>query len=167
MLPEGEPAKGPNMSTYLGLHYHLIFATKDRRPFFKPDIRDRVHEYLGGTVNGLGGESRTVGGVADHVHLLVSLRATNRLSDFLRDLKKGSSFWIKNELKLRQFQWQDGYAALTVSPSGRNAVAKYIREQEAHHRKRSFREEFMEILKKAEINYDPRFINDDTREYLG
>jgi len=155
------------MSTYLGLHYHVIFATKDRRPFLKPGIRERVHEYLTGTVKGLDGECRIVGGVADHVHLLVSLRATHRLSDFMRELKKSSSNWIKEELKLPLFQWQDGYAALTVSPSARAEVAGYIGNQEEHHRKRSFREEFESLLRKAGIPYDAKYLEDDTRDYVG
>ena len=155
------------MSTYLGLHYHLIFTTKDRRPFIKPDQQPRLQEYLGGIVTSLDGKCRIAGGVEDHVHLLVSLKATHRLSDFMRELKKGSSIWFKETFESKMFQWQEGYAAITVSPSGRSDVTDYIRNQTEHHQKRTFREEFLRILKLAEIDYDPKYIEDDTREYLG
>ena len=78
-------------STYLSLHYHIVFSTKERRPFIKDPWRSKMHEYLGGTVRGLGGIPECIGGVADHVHLLVGLKATHCLADFLRELKKASS----------------------------------------------------------------------------
>jgi putative transposase len=78
-------------STYLSLHYHLVFGTKNREPFLVAEWRSRLHEYLGGTISGLGGFPQRVGGVADHVHLLIGLKATHRLADVLRELKKASS----------------------------------------------------------------------------
>ncbi len=155
------------MSTYLGLHYHLIFSTKDRRPFIQAEFQPRLHEYLGGTVASLGGKCRIAGGVEDHVHLLVSPKATHTLADFMRKLKKGSSVWFKEMAKSNLFQWQEGYAAITVSPSARSDVTDYIRNQAEHHRKKSFGDELIRILELAEIEYDPKFINDDTREYVG
>lgn len=147
------------MSTYLSLHYHIIFSTKHREPWLLPALRSRVHEYLGGTVKGLGGEIHGVGGVSDHVHLLVSLRATHYLSDFMRELKKTSSAWTKDECKLAGFGWQDGYCALTVSPSARSAVHNYIVSQEKHHRTRSFREELIDLLEKAGIDYEKKYLD--------
>lgn len=146
------------MSTYLGLHYHVIFSTKHREPWLEPELRPRVHEYLGGVVKGLGGEVQCIGGVGDHVHLLLSLRATHCLADFMRELKKASSTWIKGSCQLRGFRWQDGYCALTVSPSARVGVRHYIAGQEAHHRGRSFREELVEVLEKAGIAYDQKYL---------
>lgn len=131
------------MSTYLGLHYHIIFATKDRRPFIKPDQQPRLHEYLGGIVASLDGKCRISGGVEDHVYLLVSLKATHRLSDFMRELKKGSSIRFTETFGERRFQWQEDYAGITVSPSGRSEVTDYIRNQAEHHRKKTSREEFL------------------------
>ncbi len=142
------------MSTYLSLHYHIIFATKDREPWFNPSIRPRVHEYLGGVVTGLGGETHGIGGTGDHVHLLVSLKATHCLADFMRELKKASSAHVKETYRLEGFAWQNGYCALTVSPSGRAAVHDYIAKQEEHHRGKSFREELEEFLTKAGIAYE-------------
>src|SRR5262245_25418690 len=80
-------------STFLSLHYHIVFSTKERRPLIKPMWRPRLHEYLGGAIRGLGGIPEIVGGVEDHVHLLAGLRATHRLADFMQELKKASSIW--------------------------------------------------------------------------
>ncbi len=146
-------------STYLSLHYHLVFSTKNREPMIVPAWRPRLHEYLGGIVQGLGGVSQRVGGVEDHVHLLFGLRATHCLADFMRELKKASSVWVHEEIGSQQFAWQEGYAAFTVGATARPAVARYIDYQEEHHRAKSYREELIEILVKADIEYDPRYLD--------
>ena len=145
------------MSTYLSLRYHLIFATKDREPCIAAEWRPNLHRYLGGIVANLDGNAHMVGGTADHVHLLVELRATHALADFMRDLKRGSSSWIHSDVPLKTFAWQEGYAAITVSPSGVDEIRRYIADQEEHHRKRSSREELLLILERAGIKYDSRF----------
>ena len=146
-------------STRTGLHYHLIFATKNREPLISDDWRTRLHAYLGGTVGGLEGVPQAIGGVADHVHLLVSLKPTHCLADFVRDLKKASSTWAAVASRKHRFQWQEGYAAFTVSPSARAAVQKYIEQQEEHHRHQSLREELIEFLQKSGIEYDERYLD--------
>ena len=146
-------------STYLSLHYHLVFGTKNREPFIVPEWRCRLHEYLGGTISGLGGFPEGIGGVADHVHLLVGLKATHCLADVLRELKKASSAWIHEKIGFRPFVWQEGYAAFTVSATAREAVQKYIANQEEHHRTRSFREELIKLLGRARIEYDPKYLD--------
>ena len=145
-------------STYTSLHYHLIFATKQRAPLIAPAWRAEFHAYLGGIVKGLHGHPEGVGGVADHVHLLVSLKPTACLSDFMRELKKSSSAWAK-ETKSQDFQWQENYAAFTVSASARESVQRYIANQEEHHRTRSFREELVQFLEKSGMTYDPRYLD--------
>jgi REP element-mobilizing transposase RayT len=144
-------------STYLSLHYHLVFATKNRMASIAPEWRSRLHEYLGGTIAGLGGFSQGVGGVADHVHLLVGLKATHCLADVLRELKKASSAWVHQQIGVQAFAWQEGYAAFTVSAPTRPAVQQYIANQEDHHRARSSRDELLDLLAKAGIDYDPRY----------
>ncbi len=146
-------------STYLSLHYHLVFGTRNREPCIALSWRPRLHEYLGGTISGLSGSSQGVGGVADHVHLLVGLRATHCLADVLRELKKASSLWVHEQIGLRSFAWQEGYAAFTVSATARAAVQNYIARQEEHHRRKSFREELVEMLSKAGIEYDPKYLD--------
>ena len=146
-------------STYLSLHYHLVFGTKNREPLIAPEWRARLHDYLGGTIRGLGGFPEGVGGVADHVHLVAGLRATHCLADVLRELKKASSAWVHEEIGLRAFAWQEGYAAFTVSATARDAVRHYIANQEEHHRVKSFREELVEMLQKAGIEYDVKYLD--------
>ena len=145
-------------STHTSLLYHLVFATKDRQSLILPPWRGRLHEYLGGVVTGLGGTPLGVGGVADHVHLLVGLKPTHCLSDFMRELKKASSVWAAATSGL-PFQWQEGYAAFTVSASARAEVQRYIAQQEEHHRVRTFREELVEFLVKTGTAYDERYLD--------
>ncbi len=144
-------------STFLSLHYHIVFSTKERRPLITPVWRARLHDYLGGTVNGLGGFSQEMGGVADHVHLLVGLKATHCLADFMRELKKASTAWAQENGE-RLFTWQDGYAAFTVSASMREKVRHYIQKQEQHHAKRDFVAELKELLGKHDVKYNPIFL---------
>lgn len=146
-------------STFLSLHYHIIFSKKDSLPLIDAVWRDRLHEYLGGTVPGLGGFPQGVGGMADHVHLLVGLKTTHCLADLMRELKKASSVWVHEEIKLREFAWQEGYGAFTVSPPSRPQVQKYIANQAGHHRVKSFREELVEFLEKAGVAYEDRFLD--------
>ena len=144
-------------STFLSLHYHIVFSTKERRPLIRESWRARFHEYLGGTVRGLGGIPEIVGGVEDHVHLLIGLKATHCLADFMRDLKRTSSNWaVENHEKL--FAWQDGYAAFTVSVSNIESVRKYIQNQPEHHQKLTFQDELVRLLEKHGVQYKPEFM---------
>jgi len=146
-------------STYSSLHYHLIFGTKSREPWIVPAWRDRLHEYLGGTIAGLGGAPQGAGGVADHVHLLIGLKPSHCLSDLVRELKKASSGWVHDKLQCPAFAWQEGYAAFTISATSRGALQTYIANQEEHHRLKSYREELEMMLQKAGITYDPQYID--------
>ena len=145
-------------STFISLHYHIVFSTKHRKPLIDPTWRNRLHEYLGGTVSGLNGISQGVGGTEDHVHLLLGLRSTHCLADFMRELKKATSAWVHQELGLRHFAWQEGYGAFTVSPPACDGVKQYIANQEEHHRKQTFHDEFVELLKRSGIPYDPQWL---------
>lgn len=146
-------------STYLSLHFHAVFSTKHREPLLAGDWRHELHEYLGGTIRGLDGHPRSVGGVADHVHLLFDLKSTHCLSDFMRELKKASSAWVRERSGQKQFAWQEGYAAFTVSANALTGVRHYIANQEEHHRNKSFREELIEFLKRASVDYDPQYLD--------
>lgn len=146
-------------STYLSLHCHVTFSTKNREPLIDSAWRDRLHEYLGGTIRGLDAIPESVGGITDHVHLLLGLKATHCLADLVREIKKASSKWVHEEIGFASFAWQEGYAAFTVSPSARPAVKAYIANQEEHHRVKTFREELVEFLHRAGIEYDPRYLD--------
>jgi len=145
-------------STYLSLHYHLVFSTKLRRPVIHEEWQARLHEYLGGTINGLGGFSEGVGGIADHVHLLIGLKATHCLADVLRELKKSATNWVHNEIGQSDFAWQEGYFAFTVSPTAREGVKRYIANQAEHHRREDFRTELIELLQIAGVAFDPQYL---------
>jgi REP element-mobilizing transposase RayT len=133
-------------STYLSLRYHIIFSTKHRKPWILDPWHSRLHEYLGGTVRGLGGVPESVGGVEGHVHLLVGLRATHTLADFVRELKKSATGWVRDQQLQSDFAWQEGYSAFTVSPNARQGVRSYIANQVEHHRRRSYVDELQRIL---------------------
>ncbi len=145
-------------STHLSLHYHLVFSTKDRLPTITKDCRDNLHAYLGGITRELKGVPLAIGGVEDHVHLLVGLRATHRLDYVLRDVKSGSSLWAHDTAGRRKFDWQPGYAGVTVSPSQLERVKRYILNQEKHHQRQSFQEEYLALLKLSGIEYDERYV---------
>jgi putative transposase len=146
-------------STFLSLHYHLVFSTKHREPTIAASWRERLHDYLGGIIRGLDGFPQGVGGVADHVHVLVGLKATHCLADVMRELKKASSVWTHEEIGAKDFAWQEGYAAFTVSPTSRPAVKQYIARQEQHHAQLSFRAELIAMLERAGIEYDPKYLD--------
>ena len=145
-------------STHLSLHYHIVFSTKGRAPLIADIWRERLHAYLGGILKSLGAVPQAIGGVADHVHLLVGLRASACLADVVRSLKANSSHWVHDEIGALEFAWQEGYGALTVSASLCRQVAEYIARQEAHHQNRSFEREYSELLKRSGIDYDERYL---------
>ena len=140
--------------TFTQFHYHIVFSTRHRAPTITPDIRQRVWEYLGGIVRAEGGIALTVGGVADHVHLLVTLRQTVEFPEFMRVLKSRSSAWAHEMFPAAGLWWQTGYGAFTVSHSGLKAVSEYIDGQEEHHAKQSFQDEFRLFLRKHGVEPD-------------
>jgi putative transposase len=144
---------------WLNLNYHLVFSTKGREPVIAAAWRSKLHGYFRGVVEGLGGQCEIVGGADDHVHLLVRLNAMHRLADVMRELKKASSAWVREDRAQRGFAWQEGYAAFTVSASGMDEVRRYIENQEEHHRERSFREELVIMLKRSGVKYDERYLD--------
>ena len=147
-------------ATHLSLHFHLIFSTKYRLRSITKDWRPNLHAYLGGIVKAINGAPLAIGGIEDHVHLLVGLRATHRLDYVLRDIKSESSGWVHKVVGRKKFEWQSGYLGLTVSPSQIEAVKNYIFNQEEHHKKKRFQEEYLELLKLSGIDYDERFLWD-------
>ena len=123
----------------------------------QPAWRGDLHAYLGGIIRTANGIAESVGGVSDHVHLLIGLRATHRLADVVRELKSVSSGWVHDQIGVRDFAWQEGYGAFTVSPSQRETVRHYI-EQQAEHRTRTFHEEYLELLRRSGVEFDERYL---------
>jgi len=145
--------------SFTNLLYHIIFSTKDRRPIITIDQQPRLYDCIGGIVREMGGISLGVNGMEDHVHLLAKLRPDLALSDVLRELKSNATGWMHDVFpRLSDFSWQRGYAAFTVSQSHLQQVQRYVARQKEHHRKVSFRDEFIRFLKVNNIEFDERFI---------
>jgi putative transposase len=144
-------------STFFSLHYHVVFSTKERRPLLRATWRSRLHEYIGGTIRGLGGVAEKIGGVEDHLHLLMSLRTTNAPADFVREIKKASSGWVKEQFDPR-FAWQEGYAVFSVSYTHSLALRRYIETQEEHHQKVGFVDELKRLLLRNGVDYDAQYL---------
>ena len=145
-------------STHVSLHSHLVFSTNDRMPWIAPDWRERLHAYLGGIVKGLDGTPLAVGGLLiTFIYLWGSSRRIVSIT-FLRDLKADSSEWIHREVGRVVFAWQKGYGAFSVSPSNIDTVRKYVLNQETHHQRYSFQEEYLRMLKSSGVSFDERYL---------
>ena len=142
------------------IYVHLVFSTKERQPFLLDDaFRKRTHTYLAGICKQQESPSVAIGGVADHVHILSRLGRTMDVATLVREIKRDSSKWIKeNNSKLQEFHWQAGYGAFSISPSHVDALVRYIENQEEHHRTVSFQDEFRRICKKYRVEIDERCV---------
>jgi REP element-mobilizing transposase RayT len=139
---------------------HVIFSTKNRQPLLRPkNVQNEIHAYLAGILKNLSCEAIQIGGTADHVHVLASLSRTISLADLIQRLKGASSKVLK-EKGIRQFSWQNGYGAFSLSESNVKSVAAYVENQEEHHRTLTFQEEFRVFLKKHRIPFDERYLWD-------
>jgi len=146
-------------NTYTSLHYHVLFSTKNREPWLVPGIEQRIWEFIGGTARKHRMTALQVGGVEDHIHALVTAPPTIAPFQIAQFLKGDSSKWIHQEFPtLRNFGWQDGYGAFTVSKSDIPRVIKYIQNQREHHRNKTFQEEYLEFLHENNIEYDERYL---------
>src|SRR5262249_14581273 len=140
---------------------HFVWSTARREPRIEPEWQDRLYGYIGGVLDNKNGKLICAGGMADHIHLLLSLPSTVTISELVNAMKDNSSRWIHETLPaLKDFAWQSGYGAFSVSKSGEDRVCQYIRNQAEHHRKQDFRAEFVELLQIHEIEYDERYLWD-------
>ena len=145
--------------SFTNLLYHIVFSTKHREPMISTDVEGRIHRYLGGIIRGQSGIALEINGMPDHVHILAKLSQNKSIKDVLRDLKADSSGWIHDNFSgLKKFAWQAGYSAFSVSESQVERVRKYIQNQKQHHRKVSFKEELIALLKAHKIDYDERYL---------
>ena len=146
-------------NTFTSLHYHVIFSTKNREPWISHDIEERIWKFLGGIARENGMIALQVGGMPDHVHLVLGLPPTQTVSKAIQMLKGGSSKWIKETFpRMRGFGWQDGYGAFTVSKSNLPEVIGYVKDQREHHRIKSFQEEYLAFLIRHGVEYDERYV---------
>lgn len=141
---------------------HIVFSTKDRVPFLRDAVlRSEMHAVIGGTSKSLKCPPIIVGGIEDHIHLLAQQARTISLSDWVKELKRVTSIWVKNRsTEATEFGWQAGYGAFSVSHSQSPIVSKYIQDQESHHQAKDFKTEFREFLMRHEVDYDERYVWD-------
>jgi REP element-mobilizing transposase RayT len=140
---------------------HLTFSTKQRRPAVTPEIRPGLCAYMSGILNKLESSAIEINCVADHAHLLFALSRKRSLAEVVEEVKKGSSKWVKTQsAALGDFHWQAGYGAFSVSQSNVPSVQKYILNQDQHHRKMTFQEEFLALLAKHGIEFDEQYVWD-------
>lgn len=145
------------MPTYCSLNYHVVFATKNRLPTIERVWMPRLHAFVEGIVRDLGGIALSIGGVEDHVHLLVSLKPAHCLADVVRDMKKSSSGWVHDQFGAPEFSWQRGYAAFTLSHSGIPTVRSYLLTQEEHHHGIDSYQELLDMCREAGIKPEMQF----------
>jgi REP element-mobilizing transposase RayT len=146
------------MSTYTQILYHVVFATKDRWPVLADSPRDDLYSYLNGVIKNKRCRPIWTNGVKDHVHILLGVHPTVALADLLKDVKVASSVWIKENRVFRNFVgWQEGYGALTYSLRDEPELIAYLKQQEEHHRKVTFEEEYRKLLLDAGIRIDERY----------
>ena len=143
------------------VYLHIVFSTKNRKPLIKQEVEVELHKYLSGIARDHKSPVITINSVEDHIHILCLLSRNITISKLLEELKKSSSKWIKSKGDTyKNFYWQNGYGAFSVSQSAVNTIKKYIANQKEHHRKKSFKEEYVEFLEKYEIEYDEKYIWD-------
>jgi REP-associated tyrosine transposase len=145
--------------TIVSLMVHVIFSTKNREPFITPSVEPELFAYIGGIRKNQSSRLLGAGGIANHVHLLISQSKNVSLSSLMKDLKKDSSSWIKTKgREFHNFHWQDGYGAFSIGHSPITELKKYINQQKEHHRKRTFQEELMAFFDEYEMEYDVRYL---------
>jgi REP element-mobilizing transposase RayT len=146
-------------NTYSQITIHGVFAVKHRENLIIQPLRDDVHRYISGILNGINCKPFAVNGWLDHVHILFALPVTKSISDVMEVVKSNSSKWINEADFLKgKFQWQGGYGAFSISKSHRDRVIKYIMNQEEHHKRITFREEYERLLDLYEIEWDKRYV---------
>ncbi len=140
---------------------HIVFSTKLSKPFIAQAIKKELYSYMASILKDCYCSPIIIGGVEDHVHVLCKLSKTRSISSVIEDVKKKSSKWIKNKgIEYKDFYWQNGYGAFSIGKSQVNTLKEYIQKQEDHHRNKSFKEEFLEILNRYGIEYDEHYLWD-------
>ena len=147
------------MATFTQLYYHIVFSSKNRTNVFVANKRPELYAYMGGIIKNKKSTPHVINGVENHIHILTNIHPRIALSDFVKDIKIASSLWIRENNMFPQFDgWQDGYGAFTLSDQEKADVSGYIINQEEHHRKRTFREELIDLLRKAGISFDEKYL---------
>ena len=146
-------------NTYSQIHVQIVLAVANRDYAIRKSSKDQVEKYISGVINGMQQKLLAISCMPDHAHFLVGLRPSCRISDLVREVKKASTKYINdNRLVMGRFAWQEGFGAFSYSKTEVPDVAHYIKNQEEHHKKDSFQKEYMRILQKTDVDYDPRYL---------
>jgi putative transposase len=146
-------------NSYISLYAHVVFSTKGRQAMITSDLQNRLWAYMGGIARENQMKALSVGGIQDHVHVLLSLSATLPVAKAVQLIKGGSSKWVHDTfVGLRKFAWQEGYGAFSVNVSLLEETIRYIETQGEHHRRKTFQEEYIEFLRRHGIDYDERYV---------
>lgn len=146
-------------NTYTQIHVQFVFAVKYRNGLIHASFKEELYQYISGIIKANNHKLLAINGMPDHLHIFIGMRPTQSISDLLQDIKGSSSKWINDKKFLKvKFEWQEGYGAFSYSKSHVNNVINYIKNQENHHKKESFRDEYLKFLKVFEIEYDERYI---------
>lgn len=149
-------------NTYTQLYAHVVFSVKGRSSQISNDWKEELYKYISGIIKYRKQKLMVIGGISDHIHLLIGFNPACTLSDLVRVIKSNSSKWInERRLAMGRFEWQTGYGAFTIGQSQVGRVVKYILNQEEHHSKKTFREEYIEFLKAYQVEYTPEYVFDD------
>ena len=145
--------------TYSNMLFHVIWSTKERYPWISDELKSRLYGYIHRSAEDQGTKIMSMNGMPDHIHALIQAKPSVCISELMRDIKTGSSKWVRTNFPQKNnFCWQDGYGVFSVSESSVPALKAYIENQEQHHKKKSFEDEFKEFLKVHQIAYDERFV---------
>lgn len=146
-------------NTYSQIHLQFVFAVKYRNSLIRSQWKEELYLYISGIIEKQGHKLLAINGMDDHIHIFIGMRPNQSVSDLLQDIKRNSSLWINQKGFVNgKFEWQEGYGAFSYSKSHVKLVIDYIKNQEKHHQRISFREEYIDFLKKFEIEYDERYI---------
>ena len=146
-------------NTYTQIHIQFVFAVKYRHSLISQSWKKELYLYIAGIIEKQGHKLIAINGMPDHIHILIGMRSNQSVSDLLQDIKRNSSLWINQKGFVNgKFEWQEGYGAFSYSKSHVPEVIKYIDNQEKHHERKTFRQEYLEFLEKFDVSYDERYI---------
>ncbi|WP_431244572.1 IS200/IS605 family transposase [Flavobacterium sp. P21] len=149
-------------NTYTQIHIHFVFAVKYRNATIHKNWKEELYKYISGIIKNNNYKLLAINGVEDHIHVLIGIRPAQSISELMKIVKQNSSKWInENKFAKTHFEWQEGYGAFSYSKSQIKAVVNYIENQELHHKKKTFKDEYLNFLEKFEIDYDEKFIFKD------
>lgn len=149
-------------NTYTQLYVHVVFSVKGRSCQISTDWKEELYRYISGIIKYRNQKLMIIGGMKDHIHILIGFHPACVLSDLVRDKKSNSSKWVnENRLATGRFEWQTGYGAFTIGQSQVDKIINYIKNQEAHHSKRTFRDEYLDFLKAYKVEYNLEYVFDD------